>query len=192
MALRVSERERKMLLVLFVLLAVYLLYAQVYVPTSERLSSLEAQIETARLQARTMRVAAQSVDSLRRELADLQYRLDLIWQSVGREPNLPWLVASLEVYAEAGQSRLISLRPQTVVEHTHVAEMPFEITLEGTFEGILAFLRQAENGHPAIAFTRIAANRKGAAEVAVQPELSVVISGKTYFRAGENGGADQQ
>lgn len=192
MALRVSEREQKMLLVLFALLAVYLLYSQVYVPTSDKLSSLQAEIQTARLQAQAMRIAAQSVDSLGRELVDMQHRLDLIWQSVGREPDLPWLVRSLEAYAVAGNARLVNLRPQGVIEHTYVAEMPFELALEGTFEGILAFMRQAEDGHPAIVFTGIAANVVGTAEVAVQPELSVVISGKTYFRAGENGGTDLQ
>jgi Tfp pilus assembly protein PilO len=192
MALRVSERERKMLVILLLVVALYLLYSLVYVPTSAKLSSLQSQTETTRLQAQTARIAAASIASLTRQLDDLQHRLDLIWQNVGREPDLPWLVKSLEAYAEAGGARLIDLRPQAVVTHRYVAEMPFELTLEGTFEGILAFLRQAEDGHPAIAFTRIAADTVGASEVAVRPELRVVISGKTYFRAAGNGGADLQ
>jgi len=55
--------------------------------------------------------------------------------------------------------------------------MPLELTLEGTFEGLVAFLRLAEEGQPAIAFTKITVDA-----ISSESKLNAAVSGKIYYR----------
>lgn len=173
-----------MLLAFAVLVALYLLYSQVYAPMGLKLSSLRAEVEIARRRAQTTRQAALGLSALELDLEDLQRRLDSIWLSIGQEPDMPLLVRSLEAYSQEAGARLLNLRPQAVTVGKRVAEMPFELTLQGSFESILAFLRQAEEGSPAVVFTGMRADALKSDTLHSPPELNAVISGKTYFRTG--------
>lgn len=182
MALKISNRERNLLFAFAALVLSYLLYSQIYVPLDSRLSTIRAEIEIAERKAQSMRQTAQNLAAIERKVNDLHGRLDIIWRSVGREPDLPWLVRSLEAYSEEAGAELLNLRPLPIVAGKYVAEMPFELTLQGSFDSILAFLRQAEEGHPAVAFTGIKADVLETANDLSSPKLDVVVSGKTYFR----------
>ena len=130
MALRMSKREARMLLVFMALVTGYLLYTQVYVPLDAKLADLNAQIEVSRLRADTMRRTALSLSALENELGDLHRRLEAIWRDVSDEPDVSSLIQNHELCADqAGASSQASAR--------HVSS-------------VLDFLRRA--GSPAVGF----------------------------------------
>ncbi len=182
MALRMSKREARMLLVFMALVTGYLLYTQVYVPLDAKLADLNAQIEVSRLRADTMRRTALSLSALENELGDLHRRLEAIWRDVSDEPDVSSLIRSLELCADQAGASLANFRPLTVVIGKHVAEMPFEVTLQGTFASVLDFLRQAELGSPAVGFTGIRLDVLRSDILSPAPQLNALVSGKTYYR----------
>lgn len=182
MALRLSKRESRLLLTLVALVALYLLYSQIYVPLGAELSALNSHIDVSRLRADTMRRTALSLSALENELADLQRRLDAIWSGVSDEPDVPLLIRSLERCSDQARATLTNFRPLPVVVAKYVAEMPFELTLQGSFAGVLGFLRRAEEGSPAVEFTSIRIEVSRSDTASPSPQLNAVVSGKTYYR----------
>jgi Tfp pilus assembly protein PilO len=181
-ALRLSKRESRMLLVLVAIVALYLLYSQLHMPLNAELAALNSQIEASRLKADTMRRTAVSLSALENELADLHRRLDAIWKGVADEPDVPSLIRSLERCSVQSGATLTNFRPLPVVVARYVAEMPFELILEGSFASVVDFLRRAEEESPAVVFTAVRINVSRSDTFSSAPQLNAVVSGKTYYR----------
>ena len=175
-----------MVSVLVLLALGYGYYALLISPLESRLDVLDRSIDAEDMRIRSMRQIEAGLSGRRRELDELQRVLNEIWSFVGTKRDTAWLLRSIERYAVSTGVRFVGLTPGEEAEGKYVGEMPFEMSLDGSFTNLVAFCRLMEESEPAIALDsiRVVATDGGLREA--DAVLSVVVSGKTFYRTDES------
>jgi len=130
-------------LVVFVVLSLAAAGAYYYfidLPTSERIAERERELATVRGRIDKGLKTARQLPEFRKEVTDVQTRLDNLRPKLPEEKDAADLLRSVHTLAVQSNLTIRGFRPQATITRQLHAEWPISLELEGTYHNFGAFL----------------------------------------------------
>lgn len=188
---RLSTREKWLLAIALILGLGYVVYTYVYAPIMAHHAAVAKELEDVNLEIRKGLAALKRVPKVEQEFREKLAALESFEVLIPDEDKLPYLLKDLEDVARRGNVKINSLslgKPSPIGDYL---EVELRLTLEGTYNDVLAFFANVEAMPRLINVTSFSiAGFSAAATDESKAPLAVDVTMTTIVRP-KNGGDKQ-
>lgn len=125
--------------------AFVLFYAVAYYPQNRQLQAIQDQIRSRQRELQTNQSQASKLPRVREQVDRLRARLERFDKRMPPQPELGQFIRDINQISHRSSMRKLSVQPGATRKNDLFSEMPVNLSFEGDFLGIFAFLQQAED-----------------------------------------------
>ncbi|HHW42270.1 MAG TPA: type 4a pilus biogenesis protein PilO [Desulfotomaculum sp.] len=142
---RLSRREQVLLVLLLVVLTGFFGYKYIFIPQYRHFSERAAQLDQARQQLQQAQKTAALLNVETRQLQDARERYNAIAERFAAEMRDGGAIVNLGLRAAACGVQITRWQAMDVVEQPYYLELPVNMEMRGSYQGVLAFIDELEN-----------------------------------------------
>ncbi len=119
-------------------------YVFAYRPSSQKLATLNEQIQAKRTDLNVNRSRVRILPDVTLEVTERQARLERFDKKLPKQPDLSTFINDVTAASHQASLRNVAVNPGVPVRGEGFAEWPIALKFEGDFASVFAFLRRAE------------------------------------------------
>jgi type IV pilus assembly protein PilO len=139
-----SKKMQQNLIVLaitFVAL-VFVYFSYLIAPLKQKYSQTTAQLTQTESKLSDMKQRALELPKLQADMALLEYEVEDLGKRLPKEKEIPALLKTMTKTAQKYHLKITNISPQPVAAQPNYNEVPFQITLSGSYHGFAHFLAE--------------------------------------------------
>jgi type IV pilus assembly protein PilO len=135
-------QQKIIVMVLFFGGALYVYHQYLYMPLQQKYKDAFTQLEEKQRKLVEMRRRAVELPRLQAEMKDLEQEVSELEKRLPKDKEIPDLLRTLTRMAQRYQLKVVNISPLAVSAQANYNEVPFQITLQGTYHSLANFLAQ--------------------------------------------------